>query len=730
MAESRRPPFVRLIGLTGVGDLDAIILSYCNETVLGILMSTVPDHPLLAPNGKCWYNLIAMELHNYYTPVSPPYQIDWPGLLPTDYRSLWYALHTPAYYSYEKMTEIMKALGWSVRRYGNADVPGKNALEAALDMTAIPTDDSHVPYQWSNAIISLLAEHLVQFIHRVEQYNPAYIVLSMNRLTNARYLIDFRVFDWIMPAIASRGCTQLVIRLAERLGTPVTGSTSHDRVVLAVSQWILTSTSYTPEMNVLPSSTMDSPPLRLRLPTLTAAVVDTIWSTYVDDKALDNVSAGTVNRFSYQQQVERVVTLACRDVALLTSVLDVLAVIPNMRLYISTGFILSLLLESPYRHVDDYTTLYVLLDWLEADPAVNATRVDSTGHRRRAVDYVELHVHYYYAERIKTYAQSKRFLGIGLSKRGLDLARECHDIFLGYKEPVYTAVHAMFPYRQDADIWRAINCMRIYINGRVDGDRRGTTTTGVLDAIEMLQSDEMGMILGLIVNPDKHDDYSRANRVGVLTMLVTAAQSMPILEAAYELFDITAMDGKVLRSALPADPNRYHEMMLNLGKVGEVLILVARDPYSHDDALPWLMRKLSVSIPDAVDEWGALQQKPGSKGAIFPREGVWNNFVLPAVQVPDPLVAPMAYSPRMLQLITFSTMPNQVNGRYARYNTLPVDLRREVDGGLSLAAVRSLMGAVKRGNGPRGDVLKVLLPYTWDPMVLGVMVRTMVGLRI
>lgn len=712
MAESHQPPFIRHSGLTAVEDLDAIILSYCSPATVGTLMRALPDHPLLAPNTRMWYSRIVMGMHDEWS-LPPPYQIDWPGLLPTDYRSLWYALTSPAYHSYATMTEMMDDLDWPVRRYGSTEAPNKNALEAALDMTAIPTDSPQEPYQWSDAIIALLAEHVVQFVR--EDTNDTYT----DTFNNMRHynkdnkeeddtrppppFINTRLLDWIIPAAASRGCTQLIVRLAERLGIPAMyGGGRQDWNAVMVGQWILTSANYMPETYILPSSVSDNPPLRIRLPTLTAATITTLWSAYVDEQtqhAIDDDTGITLMDL-YDDTIENVVTLTCRDNVLFGATLEMLAIL-HVHVDMFIGDTVMFILLSPYRHVDDYTSFHMLSPWLASNRigSDHATMDSTNDDIDHVLDYLQVHhIAQYYASRIKTDEQSRRFLEVGLFGRRNKPSQTCSAIFNGDTSTVYTYIGRARRRLGHEHVRLAIYDSCTYINGRLEHDRLHGTDVGEKEAVALLQNDAMRSLIAAIFDYRESTRDTTANRRQTLNLLITAAQSLPILEAAYKLFDYHGDDN----STIP------------LWRIVDTLVAIARDPHSDDGVLSWLMGRLSDVIPDVLDEWQSLQ---GWDDSPFPREEMWTNFVLSAIQIPNPYSNIKAPSPRLLQLIRFSVMPNYASRRHSRHYSLPMDLRREVDGGLPPDVIRAVARAIEYSD-HNEDMLGPLLPYIWDPRVV------------
>lgn len=701
-------------------DLDAIILSYCSTETVGTLMRALPDHPALASNARMWYERIVMGIHNEHAPTLPPYQRDRTGLLPTDYRSLWYALTSPAYYSYATMTKILNESSQPVRRYDTHKMPNKNALEAALDMTAIRVDDPKEPYRWSDAIISLLAVNVVQFVRENTPAADPDEGLSMKPYgdhedhDDAVTLpdVNVRMLDWIIPAAASRGCTQLIERLAITLGILVGDQDPLPEIYstpVLVGQWILSSANYTPETHVLPSHTFDRPPIYLLLPTLTAATVTALWNTYMDEEALESIhghETATILADSYNEDIANVVTLACRDPDILTAILNVLATL-RLPAYIDPGTMLSLVLMSPYREVDDYTTVHMMADWLSEHWSMDTIDV---------FESIRYDIPRYYAERIKSKVQSRRFREMGLvegSVRSNEAARVCEDMFDGNVSRVYTSISRATDTKGNAHISLAIHHSQIYINGLLDYDRRTGTSHGERDAIALIESSDMRQLISIIFQYPELGGYDASNRTLSLDLLVTAAQSLPVLTAAYELFSFTMDDGDVLRETRVNAPKHYDEMVVGLSKIADVLATVARDPYSDDNALPWLIKNLATTIPDTLDEWSAMQ---GWEDVTrFPREEMWMKHVLPSIQVftnLDPSI-------RLLQLIAFSSVPAYNSRYHSRYNSLPLDLQRKEDGGLPVEVVRIVMDALKRSDAHKHneEALGELLPYAWNDAV-------------
>lgn len=666
-------------GVTGVEDVDTIILSYVHPNVIGTLMLKYPNHPLLTANSRLWYNRIVMTLGG--ETLTPPYQLDWEGLLPTDYRSLWYALTSPAYLNYTKLPLAMTNVPWapSSVRYTDAAPPGKNTLEAALDMTAIRTNDPTDPYRWSEAIIALLAEHVIQFIHGCEELEDSIVVSGGGRLPSR-----------IMTSIAPRGCTQLISRLVERSIVPE-GELAV--VAMTVGQWCIYALGYTPELYILASEVHT-----IRFPTLAAHTISALWNAYVgadSSEVRDAIQAANLQHVLFSgEDVNRLLSNACRDKDLLTAILGMLDALRLTRV-VSIVPILTDMLMSRYREVDDYSTVRILIDWYT---------MDQVGFPSIAVmkNYIanELapEILYYYATRIKTKEQSHRFMtDSGLI--GTDLhhvIKICHGIFNGSRNSLMNYITRANATKYDHHIQRAILYLRIYIAGAL-------ATDDVMRSVAILRDPAVRDLMKLTTLDRIR--YNFIASVHPLSILVTAARNMDVLEAAYSLFTF----GQRRVDA----PDLYGDILADLKHIGNILVEIARDPDNNEEAIPWLIERTSSIIPHTMAEWKS-QVTPNSsayahlRDVPFPRQELWVDFIFPAIQVPIGLQIPYGdhlhphYS-RLRSLIGFSTVPKDVNptlsSSQSRTMTLPsMDLRSEADGGLPTPTVLDMASAMGRSH--------------------------------
>ena len=705
------PPLLRgttkhtFTSLSGVEDVDVVILSHIDLNILGTLMRKMPDHPLLAPNSRMWYERIIMTLSNDIS-LPPPYQLDREDLSPTDYRSLWYTLTSSSYLNYTTMTTILA----DHRPYGIPTSSGKNVIEAALDATAIHTDDDGAPYRWSEAIIVLLSDHIVQCIHQGGALDDTIEMSEGGRLPY-----------WVMSSIASRGCIQLIKHLSPRLGKPVSGLTT---AAWAAGRWILDALSHTPELFVLGTPS----PIPSRYPTITAHTILALWDAYVgetfdvvqeainaDDNALNTID---------ENDVVAVMDTACRDVDLLVTVMDVM----NALDMVTDGAIQAITvnaLNSPYRDVDDYSTIRILLGWY-------SETLRSTLGNDNAIHYyisneMAPEIPYYYATRIRTREQSRHFASIGIATGPSKIAiRMCHNIFSGSLYVVHKSIAKAEDTKFEYDIVDAIVYVRIYLAGMMAADG---PPDGIHHAIGLLKSREMKTLMELTTLPNVRDNYAAVT--SPLNLLVTASRNMDVLKVAYSLFTFGA-SGAAIRKVREYDPEQYSGMLVDLSHIAHTLFEIARDHDSADGALPWLIDRISPTIPHSMTEWKGLVRPHAStvqrpRHLPFPRRALWDDFISRAIQIPLTNYVPYGRDHiqyvRLRELIGFATIPSGVSATTADSISsgspmLPsMDLRREVDGGLPVPVVVMVAEAMIRSHvRPISVITTYKPPFVWEPL--------------
>lgn len=655
-----------------------------------------------------------MTLNNAYS-SSPPYQLDREDILPTDYRSLWYANESPAYLDYDAMTHIMgnNTLGSEfTRQYVGAAgdgtaVPGKNALEAALDMTAIPTGVVGTPYQWSEAIISILTAHIVQFVSECGELEDTVAMSNGGNLPH-----------WIMVSIASRGCTQLISRLMERLGMPDGGL---DAEALSVGRWVIDALGYMPELYIMGPK----PPLS-RLPTLTAKTVRLLWDSYVGDVPHTVVrlaihASGVVGTVD-SNSIEPVLPNACRDVDLLRATIQVVDALDLMN-DVSFEYVISVMFTSPLREVDDYSAIHTMLEW-------SSTYLTGTFDRDiiyRSNDLAP-EIPSYYANRIKTVEQSQRFYRDSwLVDEGRDAIRACHSIFIGNIKPVKDSIATADRSEEYDDIVRAIHYVRIYIAGRMAEDAGGPMSIeGTYRALDLLWGPDVRTLMQLTTQHEvRYESSPSAHPVGILT---TAARNMEVLRAAYPLFTFGQRDD-VISKIRVTNPDDYGDILVDLSYVTYSLMEIARDPDSAPEALPWLIARISPTIPYTKDEWNR-KVAPHAKNdpafpyyMSFPRQKMWDDFISITIQIPS-ITHSLSHYSRLQTLIDFAIIPKEAGNTSLRCIASPectplpsMDLRRDGDGGLPVSIVRGVAEAMERSIIRPNSIRTAYEPaYVWDPI--------------
>lgn len=717
-------------GLSGTEDLDAIILAYVQPRTLGTLMRKCPNHslnhPLLAPNSRMWYNRIAMTISNDWAPT-PPYQVDREGLVPTDYRSLWYALNAASYLNFMTMTRLMAntASEPPTRQYVGTPSLGKNALEAALDMTAIHTGDEKAPYRWSEAIIALLVEYIVQYVYECEETEDTIALSGGGRLPN-----------WIMVSIASRGCTRLIDSLVLRLGE---SSGNLATISLTVGRWIFDALGYAPERYVLP--TEDNALPTTRYPTLTAEMAVLLWDTYINvapdvvsdaiDMAMDDGSLDGMLYRGIARGMDNIPN-ACRDRRLfdtIFTVVDSIGIMDNDEDMVEV--VMWGVLMSPYREADDYSVIHTMMG---RGIKYLTSQLDGGDQRIRdnISNRIAERIPIYYATRIATKEQSRRFFrDSGFTADGSDTIKKCHSIFTGNVKRVHKTIATATQHRDDAELDTAILYVRIYIAGRIDHDRR-EPTTGTMRAIDLLESDEVESLMDLV-----DSSYRRGTvypYLHPLSILATAARDMEVLKVAYSLFGLEA-DARVMKT----DKEAYRRTISTLSQVTDVLIEVARDPYSNEEALNWLIDQFASVIPSDTEGWRNLLV--GNPNVLvrdlyvpFPREELWTTLISQAIQATNSARIPYTESryDRLRSLIHFSSVPSNSVSTTLAFMTLDIrnqmrpplpsmDLRREQDGGLPVdvvIAVARVLGQSQISSPSMISLTYHPFEYAWDPIAL------------
>ena len=716
-----KEPTTEVGRMSGVWDVDTVTLSYVQPTILGKLIRKYPNHPLLSTNSRMWYNRIAMLLDGEWAPM-PPYQLDREGLPPTDYRSLWYALTAPSYFDYRTMTSIMRVNDdedrGCIRSYGSEDSPNKNTLEAALDATTIYTNDPARPYAWSEAIIALLEEHIVQFVRSCEETGDTIAISDGGRLPH-----------WMMVSIASRGCTQLITRLAERLDPLGSVAT----IAMTVGRWVFDALTYVPETYTLGTTDPTT-----HYPTLTTDTILTLWECYIGNKDRKVIHAA-IRCASWDEinvlrgaDASVAIPLACRTPSLLEATLrliDTLELTDDVEEDIDD--ILMGILLSPHREVDDYSAINTMIRWYG--------RLDDITHIAGLVlsDIVPK-VPLYYATRIKTSEQAQHFsdyLGSLGANMGAFVTMECNAIFNGDVTKVRSTIEEI-NYRSkvyEHDITTIINRIRIYLAGRIAHDRaEGTNGSdeGLQQATELLHSTGVKVLVDHVLYLWTSRDNSI--QLHAISILITAARSLPFMKVAYD-----ALFASILRNETYSYTDRHTELMANLVYTSDALVEIARDPDTDEEAFSWLLAQLSSIMPSTNEDW-QTSLKDGHR-VPFPPQEMWTKFVSRAVQVPNSIRTPYVESryTRLKALIGFSTIPPSINAlpKVAMDDEMillsSMDLRPERDGGLPPGVVDAVIQAMERAQVRPNTIALTYGPfaYAWDRVVIGAMRRAMATAR-
>ena len=703
--------------LSGIEEVDAIILSYAQPSVLSTLMRKHPDHPLLTSNSRMWYHRLVMLLDGEWAPM-PPYQLDREGLPPTDYRSLWYALTAPSYLDYITMTSFMAndetVGGEYVRQYGDETSPYKNALDAALDTTAIYTYVASQPYRWSEAIIAILTEHIVQFVRGCEETKDTIAVPDGGQLPH-----------WIMISSASRGCIQLITRLAKRLGTLEDDLAT---MAMTVGRWVFDAVRYAPQLYIMGTAYPTLP--TTILPTLTIDTISVLWEAYVGKdlstvrKAVDNADWDEVNVLR-DIDIATVVSFSIRNARILDATLRLVNTLDlSTDVELNIDALLSDILTDSDRDVDDYSAIDAIMRWYIKLDDISSIKGDFV---RDLAPEIPL----YYSMRIKTRGQSRRFLEyVGtddVTNLGLRTARDCDKVFNGDRDIVYKRISEATNRDHDDDlISTAILYVRIYLAGRIAHDRN-EHTIGLQQSTEMMQSKEVDKLVGLALRSVRRN--SGDVQLHALGLLITAARSLPFMQMVYSSQFAPGARNEAT-SEVYDNPDRWPELLDSLSRIDNALVEIARDPDTDEEAFNWLLDRLAPIIPHTMDMWSTMVDDH----ILFPRHGMWTNFVTRAIQIPNPVHVPYvgARYKRLLSLIDFAVVPSNDDDlpQTSTDGAIPLpslDLRRGRDGGLPsvvVSAVARVMGWSHVGSIAVSSTYDPTA-YAWDDVAYDVMRRVM-----
>lgn len=596
--------------LTNVEELDAIILSHCNEDTITTLRQALPVHPLLVPGARCWYERILHLVGSNNIPSSQ-YQCAKTSILPVDYRRLWGVLSNP-----RKRRSIVKAFQlapMSCRVLFWEAAPYASVLEMALDAIAVPTGTSTDGLDsviWPPAAIALVVEWIISILN-LEQNADLYdydIGIEGDGTPPMRDLLSLDtphpsdIMSWTLATAVSRGCTPLIDGLTQRLGVPLVDRLAqhmaivahgNDAIRMPYSHWIasviLTGACYMPEWSDEAPATGSTP---------AASAIEALWTTYgctsitkaSVDAVIDHVcGTGVVG-------LTECISSACRDVSLLDSILDTYVRL-GVQSKVSIEDMVRRALHSPSRDVDDYVPVARILEWYVEHNGVNRDiqRLSMPGSSTLVSEY--------YASRIRTKEQSTMFVQHPILQRYLGNGMLYHAAICGDWDKVWITLRdaTCSPYHDSVVSHSALALVSCCVTGaritRALGEVTDDGRTHGELVVELLRSDVLKRLLQNIqsfyywttMRPIllyNGIEWAVPGRYGpvVINLIYGAAQYLPALAAACDLLDLSAeSDGTTYGDRL----GKYPAMMEQL------LEAVSLDPYADGGAIPWLEQRLA-----------------------------------------------------------------------------------------------------------------------------------------